>query len=66
MKVRFKITEVDENKKTECGNFIKVEIFNDNNSIGEFWQDSKTIKNNISKVGEEAYINLQEYKEAIL
>ncbi|MFW2600181.1 hypothetical protein [Aliarcobacter butzleri] len=62
-KVNFKILEVNLTRKQRTQDFIRVEVFEDDLSLGWFWQSPKLIKNNIKKFGEESYINTKEYEK---
>lgn len=59
--VTFKIIEVNNRRKMRTDDFIRVEVFEDNESVGWFWQNPKLIKNNIKKFGKESYLNTNEY-----
>ena len=63
VKVTFKIKEVNYTRKQRTDDFIKVDVFEDDEYIGWFWQSPKLIKNNIKKFGEESYINTKEYEK---
>lgn len=65
-KVTFKILEVNNIRILRTDFFIRVEVFEDNESIGWFWQSPKMIKTNIKNLGEDAYINLLEHKSFLL
>ncbi|KLE00612.1 hypothetical protein [Aliarcobacter butzleri] len=62
-KVNFKILKVNLTRKQRTQDFIRVEVFEDDLSLGWFWQSPKLIKNNIKKFGEESYINTKEYEK---
>ncbi|WP_323665192.1 hypothetical protein [Aliarcobacter butzleri] len=62
-KVNFKILQVNLARKQRTQDFIRVEVFEDDLSLGWFWQSPKLIKNNIKKFGEESYINTKEYEK---
>ncbi|MCT7576455.1 hypothetical protein [Aliarcobacter butzleri] len=62
-KVNFKILQVNLTRKQRTQDFIRVEVFEDDLSLGWFWQSPKLIKNNIKKFGEESYINTKEYEK---
>lgn len=62
-KVNFKILEVNLTRKQRTQDFIRVEVFEDDLSLGWFWQSPKLIKNNIKKFGDESYINTKEYEK---
>ncbi|MFW0714181.1 hypothetical protein [Aliarcobacter butzleri] len=62
-KVNFKILEVNLTRKQRTQDFIRVEVFEDDLSLGWFWQSPKLIKNNIKKFGDESYINAKEHEK---
>lgn len=64
--VTFKIIEVNNIRKQRTQDFIRVEVFEDNESVGWFWQSPKLIKNNIKQLGENAYLNLLDFKSFLL
>ena len=64
--VTFKILEVNNIRKQRTQDFIRVEVFEDDESVGWFWQSPKLIKNNIKRLGEDAYLNLLEFKSFLL
>lgn len=65
-KVTFKILEVNRARYFRTDYFIRVEVFEDDESIGWFWQSPKMMKANIKNLGEDAYINLLEHKSFLL
>ena len=65
-KVTFKILQVNTTRMTRTDDFIRVEVFEDDESLGWFWQNPKLIKSNIKKFGEDSYINLLEHKSFLL
>lgn len=64
--ITFKILEVNNIRKQRTQDFIRVEVFEDDESVGWFWQSPKLIKNNIKRLGEDAYLNLLEFKSFLL
>lgn len=65
-KVTFKILEVNDARATRTQDYIRVEVFEDDESVGWWWQSPKLIKANIKRFGEDAYINLLEFKQVLL
>lgn len=65
-KVTFKILEVNTIRATRTQDYIRVEVFEDDESVGWWWQNPKLIKGNIKHFGEDAYINLLEFKSFLL
>ena len=64
-KVTFKILEVNDARATRTQDYIRVEVFEDDESVGWWWQSPKLIKANIKRFGEDAYINLLEILKGI-
>lgn len=65
-KVTFKILEVNTTRAMRTQDYIRVEVFEDNESVGWWWQSPKLIKANIKQFGQDAYINLLEFKSFLL
>lgn len=62
-KVSFKILQVNFTRKQRTQDFIRVEVFENDESVGWFWQSPKLIRNNIKKFGDESYINAKEHEK---
>lgn len=63
IKVSFKILQVNFTRKQRTQDFIRVEVFENDESVGWFWQSPKLIRNNIKKFGDESYINAKEHEK---
>lgn len=65
-KVTFKILEVNDARVTRTQDYIRVEVFEDDESVGWWWQSPNLIKANLKQFGEDAYINLLDFKSFLL
>lgn len=62
MKVTFKIESVNNSRAMRTDNYIRVEVFEDKESRGLFWQSPKLIKKNMHEFGDKSYVNLDDFK----
>ena len=65
-KVTFKILEVNTRRAMRTQDYIRVEVFEDDESVGWWWQSPNLIRANMKRFGQDAYINLLEFKQVLL
>lgn len=63
VKVTFKIIEVNYTRKQRTDDFIKVDVFEDDEHVGWFWQSPKLIKGNIKRFGKDSYLNHNDFEK---
>jgi hypothetical protein len=65
IKPTFKIHEVNRIRAIRTNEFIRVQVFEDGEPAGLFWQSPELIKKNIKQYGEDSYLNLNEHKSLL-
>lgn len=61
----FKINEVNRIRAIRTNEFIRVQVFENDEAIGLFWQSPELINNNIKQYGESSYLNLDKHRSLI-
>jgi|GEM_PF-2132688 len=65
MKVTFKIESVNVSRAERTDEFIRVEVFEENESLGLFWQTPNLLNRNIKNLGIESYKNLEDFRKEL-
>lgn len=66
IKPTFKIHEVNRTRAIRTNEFIRVQVFENDEAVGLFWQTPELIRKNIKRYGEGSYLNLDEHKSILL
>lgn len=64
-KPTFKIHEINRIRAIRTDEFIRVQVFENDEAVGLFWQSPELIRKNIKKYGESSYLNLDKHKSLI-
>ncbi len=61
----FKINEVNRIRAIRTNEFIRVQVFENDEAVGFFWQSPELIRKNIKQYGENSYLNLDKHRSLI-